>query len=401
MGICLQRISTRSVRPERSMHRSLAAALVCGLLLQLAMQPARAARREPCGPNLDGTAADCLKEYIADVSPDDSEVEAAVSSPSPSDVPGSQKQYAPYERIVPKGGPNGEPCVTTGYKEVPPGIDPVVITALPDADLNDILAIYSPCPVQPGTETVETPQRVALRFWQNIPMPRPQPQIQPGAGYHRQVRLPRNSWCDVSHLHPSRHAVRALADRRRRASTTSTGATGPPPGRIPTRGVPGRTGALPMSTCGSASTTSWSRSDGPPRGTSGPSRGHSPSYAPPAESTTFRSSRSRSSGTADRVSAGMGGGHRSVSQVRVQETPDMVVFCAFDGQRRHARRGIQDRPTWPRRRTGSWPVASQRSESTHRNRSWVRSSQDHRRFMARSWSGAKAWGRLGRTVKLR
>ncbi len=61
----------------------------------------------------------------------------------------------------------------------------------------------------------------------------------------------------------------------------------------------------------------------------------------------------------------------------------------------------RSRGTRPSRRTGSWTVASQPSGSTHRNRSRVCESHDHRRFMASSSSAASSGGRDGRTVKLR
>src|SRR6266540_2542571 len=65
---------------------------------------------------------------------------------------------------------------------------------------------------------------------------------------------------------------------------------------------------------------------------------------------------------------------------------------------RVSRRG---RGTRPRSRTGSWMLASHCSGSTQRNRSRVRASHDHRRFIANSSSATRAGGKDGRTVKLR
>ena len=129
------------------------------------------------------------------------------------------------------------------------------------------------------------------------------------AGHHWQVRLPGDPRHHLAHLRPRRHAVRAAPRSSPLASTSSTGATGPRPGRMRTRGLPGRTGGSPTSTSGSARTTSSSPSGGLPRGTSGPSPALSASFGPLGVSTTFLCSRSRPSGTAD---------HILLAQVRVR-----------------------------------------------------------------------------------
>jgi hypothetical protein len=40
---------------------------------------------------------------------------------------------------------------------------------------------YPPCPLEPGTPAMlDTPQAFAARFWETVPLPRPQPYIAPG-----------------------------------------------------------------------------------------------------------------------------------------------------------------------------------------------------------------------------
>ncbi len=63
---------------------------------------------------------------------------------------------------------------------MPPDIDPTIVAGVSETDTHNILASYPPCPAQPGSILVETPHRVAIRFWQDIPLPKPEPQIQPG-----------------------------------------------------------------------------------------------------------------------------------------------------------------------------------------------------------------------------
>jgi len=89
--------------------------------------------------------------------------------------------FAPYERIVPNGGTNGEPCVTTGYREVPDNVDPGVVSALPDRLLGNIRATYPECPVETGAQpSIETPQSYARSYWKLQTLPVPRPHIAPG-----------------------------------------------------------------------------------------------------------------------------------------------------------------------------------------------------------------------------
>ena len=91
------------------------------------------------------------------------------------------KIYAPYEHVVPKGGPNGESCVATAYREVPEGVDPKVVSALSDRLFNNIRTNYPDCPVQPGDPSPpETAQSFARRYWVETAPPPPEPYIAPG-----------------------------------------------------------------------------------------------------------------------------------------------------------------------------------------------------------------------------
>ena len=98
---------------------------------------------------------------------------------------GSSKTYVPYDRLT--TGPDGQPCMTTGYYEEgtvptdgvpanPSNPQPFIYANLADS--------YLPCPEAPrapGVATpVETPRMVAARSWLRAPLPKPQPSIAPG-----------------------------------------------------------------------------------------------------------------------------------------------------------------------------------------------------------------------------
>lgn len=100
---------------------------------------------------------------------------------------GPRKQYVAYDRVVVQ--PNGEACVTTGYFEqgtqLPSdavSVDPVTQTV---NEIHNLPAFeYPPCPERPRapgvTAPAETPSMVARRYWELVPLPRPQPHIAPG-----------------------------------------------------------------------------------------------------------------------------------------------------------------------------------------------------------------------------
>ncbi|MEA2932766.1 MAG: hypothetical protein QOI56_1551 [Actinomycetota bacterium] len=69
----------------------------------------------------------------------------------------------------------------TGYREVPGGVDPAIVSAISDRDFGDIRRVYPECPAQPGSESQpDTPTSYAVRYWKDVPLPTPQPHIAPG-----------------------------------------------------------------------------------------------------------------------------------------------------------------------------------------------------------------------------
>lgn len=103
------------------------------------------------------------------------------SSPSS----GPTKKYLPYDRIL--TGPDGNPCVGTGYYEegTPPPRPPQPLQGDEQAPgaVNSLLE-SARCPEQPraagAPALVETPAMVAARYWERVPLPKPQPAIAPG-----------------------------------------------------------------------------------------------------------------------------------------------------------------------------------------------------------------------------
>ena len=92
----------------------------------------------------------------------------------------------PYPRLV--TGPDGQWCVATGWhaegSPVPADAAPPIVPG-PNAErANDQFSIYyqeyPPCPAREGEQQVGTPAEWAARFWEQVPLPRPQPYIAPG-----------------------------------------------------------------------------------------------------------------------------------------------------------------------------------------------------------------------------
>lgn len=104
---------------------------------------------------------------------------------------GSTKTYVPYNRLG--TGPDGQPCATTGYVEQ--GVTPPDERLLADPNPREsnipitgsdfsILETYPPCPEQPRAPgqpaPAETRAMVASRFWEQVQLPKPKPEIDPG-----------------------------------------------------------------------------------------------------------------------------------------------------------------------------------------------------------------------------
>jgi hypothetical protein len=95
----------------------------------------------------------------------------------------SSTRYVPYERIT--TGPDGQACTATGQRALAPGDDAGLAEAAGRSgrDAGNIFANYPPCPNQPqagGQAEQVSPAEYAIRFWQDVPLPKPTPHIAPG-----------------------------------------------------------------------------------------------------------------------------------------------------------------------------------------------------------------------------
>ena len=100
---------------------------------------------------------------------------------------GSTTKYVPYDRLT--TAPDGTQCVATAWYpegETPPDQAPSIVPEggplVGTEDNSNLYHTYPPCPNQPappaGAE--ETPESIAARYWETIPLPRPKPSIAPG-----------------------------------------------------------------------------------------------------------------------------------------------------------------------------------------------------------------------------
>jgi hypothetical protein len=112
---------------------------------------------------------------------------AGSSAPATPAPLSSETRYVAYDSLV--TGPDGSPCVTTAWRpeggissneapsHVPEG-GPTVGTE----DNSNLYYTYAPCPDQPAPPpgAQESPESIAARYWETIPLPRPDPYIAPG-----------------------------------------------------------------------------------------------------------------------------------------------------------------------------------------------------------------------------
>ncbi len=137
-----------------------------------------------------GDAVDC-EGQLNDVTPVKMDAQSNRPSGSRSDTVASTKKYVPYNRLT--TGADGQPCATTGYVEEGStpgdellGVDPNPLESnVPvTGNYNSILETYAPCPESPraagAAAPVETRAMVAARYWERVPLPKPQPRIAPG-----------------------------------------------------------------------------------------------------------------------------------------------------------------------------------------------------------------------------
>lgn len=147
--------------------------------------PIAAAAGQACRGSDSATAIDCGgdKSSTALV---DQPVLGSSSKPSTS---GPAKKYEFYDRLMTAA--DGKPCLTVGYREVgTASADQAPAIPLPGT-VNPINGLYESCPATPvrlgepstgenGSSPVETRAMFAARYWERIPLPKPQPAIAPG-----------------------------------------------------------------------------------------------------------------------------------------------------------------------------------------------------------------------------
>ena len=99
---------------------------------------------------------------------------------------GPTRTYLPYDKIM--VGPNGQPCIGTGYyadgSAAPrPVQGPTELEEGP-GNSSSLYSTAPPCPPQtrPAGQTGpgETPAMVARRYWEEVALPEPRPEIAPG-----------------------------------------------------------------------------------------------------------------------------------------------------------------------------------------------------------------------------
>lgn len=138
---------------------------------------------QACVESFVGDSVECHHEAVSIVPVNQP---AAGSRPSSTAPSGPAKKYLPHDKIM--LGPDGQACIGTGYYEDGTGQPiPAQGPGQMDESPGNSSSLYStapPCPAQPRlpgqTGPVETPAMVARRYWEQIPLPKPRPQIAPG-----------------------------------------------------------------------------------------------------------------------------------------------------------------------------------------------------------------------------
>jgi hypothetical protein len=159
------------------------AALVC-----IADVPdASAALGQVCLHSASGEAVDCSGEQSNSTPPNVSRQTGFLTTGgSSSSSSGTTTKYLPYNRMM--IGSDGQPCVSTGYYAEGTSPNDAAITDPVTQNVRDMHNLppleYPPCPMQPRTPgdpaPVETPSMIAMRYWEQVPLPKPAPRIAPG-----------------------------------------------------------------------------------------------------------------------------------------------------------------------------------------------------------------------------
>lgn len=117
------------------------------------------------------------------------------------DTTPSAARYVPYERIIVQA--DGTRCTTTGWREVTDPTVPDGVYQISDLDFTNVLAgLPPPCPEQPGAAV--SPRTIAVRHWEQIPLPKPNPRIAPGWGITGKLAyLETNGTMTYTHTSPT------------------------------------------------------------------------------------------------------------------------------------------------------------------------------------------------------
>jgi len=93
-------------------------------------------------------------------------------------------RYVPYRYLDFGGGPDGGICTATGFTQERPATGPPSVgERVGEAAVDGAIAGFDDCPVTPAAEASPAAterQAYAIRYWQEVPVPSPQPHIAPG-----------------------------------------------------------------------------------------------------------------------------------------------------------------------------------------------------------------------------
>ncbi|MGH9281204.1 MAG: hypothetical protein ACRD12_24365 [Acidimicrobiales bacterium] len=138
-----------------------------------------------CGVHQDGTPIN-RQDGLKCGSEGESDRAASTSASASGTNSGSAVRYVAHATLA--TGAEGQPCVRTvwrpeGSAPVNPAPDylPLGGPSVGTEENSNLYTDYPPCPLEPGTPAnLDTPQAFAARFWETVPLPRPNPYIAPG-----------------------------------------------------------------------------------------------------------------------------------------------------------------------------------------------------------------------------
>ena len=160
------------------MHRLIFSLVIVALL---SVEPARAAA-QACVAGFVRNAIECGHQVVSGAVA----VQTAGSPASGASSSAPAKKYLPYDRLT--TGADGKPCITTSYYEEgtspPRPPQPGNPEDQTPGSISSIFEQAPPCPEQPRAPgqaaPLETRAMVAARYWERVPLPKPEPVIAPG-----------------------------------------------------------------------------------------------------------------------------------------------------------------------------------------------------------------------------